>query len=144
MSSEWSYGSSSQRATTELAPIAGGWFAGVKPQGRTAPGVHHPPARTPGAALRPPGLAMRLSCPLCGARDLREFAYRGSAALLARPAADAGAEAWHGYLNLRDNPEGPNAELWQHVGGCRAWLRVVRDTATHAVGEVGLAREAAR
>ena len=87
---------------------------------------------------------MRLTCPLCGARDLREFTCRGSAALLARPAAEAGAEAWHAYLNLRDNPEGPNVELWQHVGGCRAWLRVVRDTATHAVGEVGLAREAAR
>ena len=55
-----------------------------------------------------------------------------------------GAEAWHAYLNLRDNPEGPNPELWQHVGGCRAWLRVVRDTRDHAVSEVGLAREAAR
>ena len=54
------------------------------------------------------------------------------------------AEAWHDYLNLRDNPEAPNAELWQHVGGCRAWLRVVRDTRDHRVLEVGLAREAAR
>jgi heterotetrameric sarcosine oxidase delta subunit len=87
---------------------------------------------------------MRLSCPVCGPRDLREFACRGSAALLARPRPDAGADAWHAYLNLRDNPEGANAELWQHVGGCRAWLRVVRDTGTHAVLEVGLAREAAR
>ena len=87
---------------------------------------------------------MRLSCPICGERDLREFAYRGSAKLLARPAAEAAPTAWHDYLNLRDNPEGPNAELWQHVGGCRAWLRVVRDTRDHRVLEVGLAREAAR
>ena len=88
--------------------------------------------------------AMRLSCPVCGERDLREFAYRGSAKLMARPAADAGAAAFHDYLNLRDNPAGPNAELWHHEWGCRAWLRVVRDTRTHAVLEVGLAREAAR
>ena len=87
---------------------------------------------------------MRLTCPLCGERDLREFACRGSAGLLARPAADAGAEAFHAYLNLRENLAGPNAELWQHAGGCRAWLKVVRDTRTHALLAVGLAREAAR
>ena len=58
---------------------------------------------------------MRLTCPLCGERDLREFAYRGSAKLLARPAADASPAAFHDYLNLRDNPAGPNTELWQHA-----------------------------
>jgi sarcosine oxidase subunit delta len=84
---------------------------------------------------------MRLTCPLCGARDLREFAYRGSAKLMARP---AGAAAFHDYLNIRDNPAGPNAELWHHERGCRAWLRVVRDTRSHAVLEVRLAREAVR
>jgi sarcosine oxidase subunit delta len=87
---------------------------------------------------------MRLTCPVCGARDVREFAYRGSAALLARPAGDAGAAAFHDYLNLRENPAGPNPELWQHVWGCRAWLRVVRDTRTHDVLAVDLAREVAR
>jgi sarcosine oxidase subunit delta len=87
---------------------------------------------------------MRLTCPVCGERDLREFAYRGSAKLLARPDPEAGAAAFHDYLNLRENPAGPNAELWHHVGGCRAWLRVVRDTRSHAVLEVGLARESAR
>jgi sarcosine oxidase subunit delta len=85
---------------------------------------------------------MRLTCPLCGPRDLREFRYRGSAKLMARPAPNA--EAFHDYLNLRDNPAGPNPELWQHAWGCRAWLRVVRDTRTHAVLDVRLAREAPR
>lgn len=87
---------------------------------------------------------MRLSCPLCGPRDLREFAYRGSARLLERPGAEAGAEALDDYLNIRDNPAGPHAELWHHEAGCRAWLRVVRDTRDHAVIETRLAREAAR
>jgi heterotetrameric sarcosine oxidase delta subunit len=83
---------------------------------------------------------MRLRCPVCGERDLREFSYRGDASLLDRPA--EGAEAMHAYLHLRDNPSGPHAELWQHDLGCRAWLRVARDTRTHAVSEVALAREA--
>jgi sarcosine oxidase subunit delta len=87
---------------------------------------------------------MRLTCPNCGARDLREFTYRGAAKLLARPAPDAGAEAFDDYLHIRDNPAGPNAELWHHALGCRAWLRVVRDTRDHTVLEVGLAREARR
>lgn len=87
---------------------------------------------------------MRLTCPLCGERDLREFAYRGAAKLLARPAADAGAAAIDDYLHVRDNPAGPNAELWRHATGCGAWLRVVRDTRSHAILGVGLAREAPR
>ncbi len=86
---------------------------------------------------------MRIACPLCGARDLREFVYRGAAVLLERPAADAGAQAFDAYLHLRENPEGPNAELWLHAHGCRAWLRVVRDTKSHEVLEVVLARERA-
>ena len=33
---------------------------------------------------------MRLTCPLCGPRDVREFHYKGSAVLMARPEAEAG------------------------------------------------------
>ena len=82
---------------------------------------------------------MRLTCPLCGARDLREFAYLGDAALAARPAPDAGTAAFHAYLHLRDNPAGPHDELWHHGGGCGAWLRVRRDTVSHAILSVALA-----
>lgn len=83
---------------------------------------------------------MRLTCPICGTRDLREFSYRGAATLMQRPAADAGLEAFHAYVHIRENPAGPHAELWQHDGGCRAWLRVERDTRTHAIADVRLAR----
>lgn len=87
---------------------------------------------------------MRLTCPLCGARDLREFTYRGAAKLMARPAADAGLAAFDAYLHIRDNPAGPNAELWLHDYGCRAWLHVLRDTRSHAVLSATLARETPR
>ncbi|MGK7869582.1 sarcosine oxidase subunit delta [Falsiroseomonas sp. E2-1-a20] len=75
---------------------------------------------------------MRIPCPFCGPRDSAEFATIGSAPP-PRPASDAPFEAWHDYLHLRDNPAGLHEELWQHVQGCRQWLRVMRDTRTHAV-----------
>jgi heterotetrameric sarcosine oxidase delta subunit len=83
---------------------------------------------------------VRLTCPLCGERDLREFAYRGAAVLLDRPVADAGPDAFHAYVHLRDNPAGPHRELWHHDGGCRAWIVAERDTTTHAVIATALAR----
>lgn len=87
---------------------------------------------------------MRVTCPICGERDLREFDVKGSAKLMARPVEGAGAAAFHDYLNARENPAGPSAELWQHEGGCRAWLRVTRDTTSHAILEVVLACEVRR
>ena len=73
---------------------------------------------------------MRIACPLCGARDMREFSYLGDATLADRPAEGGD---WQSYVYLRDNPAGPHDELWQHAQGCRAWLRVRRDTVSHAV-----------
>lgn len=80
-------------------------------------------------------------CPLCGDRDRREFYYQGAAALLARPAPDAGAEAWDTYVHLRENPAGRTRDLWQHEAGCGAWIVVTRDTVTHAVFETTLVRD---
>jgi sarcosine oxidase subunit delta len=83
---------------------------------------------------------MRIPCPLCGARDRREFYYKGAA--LARPAPDADAQAWDEYVHLRENPAGQTRDLWHHEAGCGAWLVVTRDTVTHEVLDVVLAREA--
>jgi sarcosine oxidase subunit delta len=85
---------------------------------------------------------MRLSCPLCGARDRREFYYQGAAVMLERPAPDAGEAAWDAYLHLRDNPAGVTRDLWYHEHGCGAWLVVTRDTVTHEVLGCTLASEA--
>ena len=81
---------------------------------------------------------MRLGCPLCGDRDLREFTYRGAA--LDRPSPDAGEVAWDAYLHLRDNPAGPTRDRWQH-DPCGAWLAVERDTVTHAVHDTHISAE---
>ncbi|MDX2483647.1 sarcosine oxidase subunit delta [Antarcticimicrobium sediminis] len=87
---------------------------------------------------------MRITCPLCGARDRREFYYRGAALALERPAPDAGEQAWDDYLFLRENPAGETRDLWYHANGCGAWLVVRRDTRSHAVLEVRLAGEGAQ
>ena len=86
---------------------------------------------------------MRISCPYCGERDLREFTYRGAAVALDRPEPEAGAEAWDAYVHLRDNPAGETRDLWYH-DPCGAWTLVHRNTVTHAVHGTRPAREAAR
>ena len=76
---------------------------------------------------------MRLTCPLCGPRDRREFYYYGADDWLDRPAAEATPEAWHDFIHLRDNPAGRTRDLWYHEQGCGSWLAVTRDTVTHAI-----------
>lgn len=86
---------------------------------------------------------MRISCPVCGPRDRREFTYQGDALALDRPARDADAQAWDDYLHLRDNPAGQTRDLWYH-DPCGTWVVVTRDTVTHAVHATVAATEVPR
>ncbi|MBD3663210.1 sarcosine oxidase subunit delta [Sulfitobacter aestuariivivens] len=82
--------------------------------------------------------------PLLGPRDASEFVYLGAATLLDRPDPQtATPDDWHAYAYLRDNPAGPHRELWFHEGGDRSWLVVTRDTTTHEITDVALARDVA-
>lgn len=85
-------------------------------------------------------MASLIDCPHCGPRPKEEFGVKG--AVLPRPGAEAGAAAWMEYVYLRENPRGAYREYWHHAGGCRRWLVVTRDTATHAVHGVADAAEA--
>jgi sarcosine oxidase subunit delta len=80
---------------------------------------------------------MRLTCPFCGERGIEEFSYAGDAALR-RPAMDADPAAWVDYVYMRTNPAGPHSELWYHTAACRQFLKVERDTRTHAILSVSL------
>jgi methylglutamate dehydrogenase subunit B len=89
---------------------------------------------------------MIIDHPLLGPRDAAEFVYLGDASLIDRPdglAPDA-AERFHAYVYERDNPAGEHRELWYHEQGDRSWLVVTRDTLTHAITRVELARDVAR
>lgn len=89
---------------------------------------------------------MIIDHPLLGPRDAQEFTYLGDASLIDRPdwqATDA-AERFFDYQYLRDNPAGFHKELWFHEMGDRSWLVVTRNTLTHEITKVELARDVAR
>ena len=78
---------------------------------------------------------LRITCPCCGERDEIEFRYRGDATR-ARPAEGADLAAVTAYVYERANPLGWHVEWWQHVGGCRRLLKLVRHTHSHAIAAV--------
>ena len=89
---------------------------------------------------------MIIEHPLLGPRDSQEFTYLGDASLLDRPdwqATDAAGEFYE-YQYLRDNPAGTHRELWYHEMGDRSWLVITRDTTSHEILAVELARDAAK
>ena len=89
---------------------------------------------------------MIINHPILGPRDSSEFTYMGDAALIDRPdwqAQDALAQ-FIDYGYLRDNPAGNHRELWFHEQGDRSFLVVTRNTLTHKISNVELARDVAR
>ena len=83
---------------------------------------------------------MRIPCPFCGERDLHEFVNRGEAGPPRPDPEGEGAEArFFDYLYMRDNPCGPSTEHWYHAAGCRRWLVVERNLATHEIIKTTLA-----
>lgn len=75
-----------------------------------------------------PSLLPALDCPFCGARPLGEFVFRKT-----RPnAGDGPVESAY----LRHDSATESHEEWQHVAGCRAWLRVTRNPSSGAVRQV--------
>jgi sarcosine oxidase subunit delta len=88
---------------------------------------------------------MLINHPLLGPRDASEFVYLGDAALIDRPdGMTAGLDSFDTYMHLRDNPAGLHRELWYHEQGDRSWLVVTRNTLTHDIEKVELARDVAR
>lgn len=77
---------------------------------------------------------MRIPCPLCGKRDHGEFTYHGAAGIeRPDPQHSNAVTQFCEYVYLRDNPSGWHRELWYHRDGCRSWLVIERNTASHEV-----------
>jgi len=97
---------------------------------------------------------MIINHPLLGPRDAAEFIYLGDASLIDRPewkgedASDKEAERalddFHEYMYIRENKAGEHQELWYHEQGDRSWLVVTRNTITHEISNVELARKVAK
>ena len=105
---------------------------------------HEAPGSSPGREGK--NETMIINHPLLGPRDAAEFVYLGDASLIDRPdwQAEGAMEQFHDYGYLRDNPAGQHQELWYHEQGDRSWLVVTRDTLTHEITRVELARDVAR
>lgn len=86
---------------------------------------------------------MQINCPYCGPRDAAEYSYQGDANRARPHESSTDQTAWESYVYDRTNPAGSHREYWQHSGGCRAHLVVVRDTITHEIASVTLAGESA-
>lgn len=88
---------------------------------------------------------MIINHPLLGPRFASEFVILGDASLIKRPQWDEedAAKKFYEYLFLRDNPCGIHQELWFHEFGDRSWLVVTRNTETHEILGVELARDIA-
>jgi heterotetrameric sarcosine oxidase delta subunit len=82
---------------------------------------------------------MLITCPYCGPRDVGEFTYQGDATRTRPDPASTDQSTWFDYVYQRINPAGDHSEHWQHSGGCRAHLVVIRNTATHEVKSTALA-----
>lgn len=85
---------------------------------------------------------MIINHPLLGPRDASEFVYLGDASLMNRPnpKAENAQQAFYEYMYLRDNKAGEMRELWFHEQGDRSWLIVTRNTISHEIVKVELAR----
>ncbi len=86
---------------------------------------------------------MIINHPILGPRDASEFVYLGDASLINRPHKDEenAKEKFYQYLYLRENVAGVHKELWYHEQGDRSWLVVTRNTNTHEILKVELAKE---
>ena len=83
---------------------------------------------------------MLINCPYCGPRDAAEYTYQGDGNRTRPDPMSQDIQAWNEYIYDRVNIAGDQNEIWQHSGGCRAHLRVTRNTLTHKVSSVAFAR----
>ena len=65
-------------------------------------------------------------------RSQNEFSYGGDASVI-RPLLEneVSDKEWDDVVYNRKSLRGKHLELWQHIFGCRQWIKVERDTATH-------------
>lgn len=84
---------------------------------------------------------MRINCPYCGERSNEEFTIFGEACNKRPDPENSRASDWLEYVYDRKNPKGRLLEYWHHVGGCRNWLVVDRDSVSHEIYGVTATRQ---
>ena len=76
---------------------------------------------------------LQIPCPNCGPRNEDEFICWSE--FVPRPASpsELSNEAWQDYIYHHTNARGRVQERWWHGRGCRRWVLIERDTATHEI-----------
>ena len=90
-------------------------------------------------------MTFRLTCPVCGKRDVHEFTFGGQDRGPRPPQEELGAEEHFRWAQFRlipgpahpTPPQGtpPQHDWWHHGQGCGVWFRTTWDPATNR--EVG-------
>lgn len=83
----------------------------------------------------------QINCPWCGPRAQTEFEYYCDAAVVDTRFAEESMQEALDRVFMRDDFIGFHDEIWQHVYGCRGWLRVARHTRTHAIRSTTACRD---
>ena len=78
-----------------------------------------------------------IKCPWCGNRPETEFIYKGDANIRRPNPEHASEKDWSDFIFLRTNHKGPHNEFWQHIFGCRQFVKVRRNVATHEILATG-------
>ena len=85
-------------------------------------------------------MTFRLTCPVCGSRDVHEFTFGGQDRGPRPPQEGLDAEEHFRWVQFRMIPGGGarQREWWHHGQGCGVWFRTTRDPTTNReVGKEG-------
>ena len=86
-------------------------------------------------------MTFRLTCPVCGKRDVYEFTFGGQERGPRPEQEGLTAEEHFRWTQFRMIPGGadapPQQEWWYHGQGCGVWFRTTRDPATNREVEDG-------
>ncbi len=73
-------------------------------------------------------VTFRLTCPICGPRDVYEFRCGGPER---GPAPEGSPEEYLRWAQFRLTPPAPREEWWYHASGCGVWFTTWRNPATN-------------
>ena len=76
-------------------------------------------------------MTFRLTCPVCGARDVYEFRYGGQERGPRPEHAQLSSDEHFRWTQFRMTRPEPQEEWWYHTGGCGVWLTTWRTPATN-------------
>ncbi|MDX1395597.1 MAG: sarcosine oxidase subunit delta [Gemmatimonadota bacterium] len=76
-------------------------------------------------------MTFRITCPVCGARDIYEFTFGGHERGPRPDQKELSADAHFRWAQFRTTRPEPQEEWWYHGAGCGVWFSTWRDPATN-------------